>query len=169
LGSSAFDERQWLSDDNIIDLVRYSPSNDGIKIADNSELRYAMVNDRGLTGDTSALRRLLIPCNTSDPAMSGGNHWVVYSCDIHKKIVVVTRYNSFGTHEIERDADIHRVVQRTFPDKIVEIVAGICARQNDGWSCGHRCVRMIRALLLDQPIPLMHSYDDSLSIARELK
>lgn len=169
MGAVAIDERRWLSDDDIINLVRYSPSNEGIKIADNAELRWAMVHNKGLKGDISTLRRLLLPCNTSGPLEVGGSHWVVYCADIFSKSIIITRYNSFGTHTLSCDEDIQSVIFNTFPDKIIELVPGRMDRQNDGYSCGHRVVKAVRALLLDQPVSLNHTLDDTRDVVRELR
>ena len=162
-------ERRWLTDDDIIELVRYSPSaGPQNKVVDNAELRWAMVNEKGLKGDTLNLRRLVLPCNTSPPEQAGGNHWVVYSAQIYTRSIIVTRYNSFGDHTLERDDQVMQVIFNTFPGKIIELVPGRCAQQNDGYSCGHRVVRIIRALLLDESVPLAHTLEDTRDIAREL-
>jgi len=163
-------ERSWLSDDQILKLVRYAPcAGQHIKIVDNAELRWAIVHTASLKGDTTRLERLIVPCNTAAATSDGGNHWVVYSVQIYAHCIIITRYNSLGTYVIARDADVQMVISNTFPNHVIDLVPGICARQNDGWSCGHRVVRIIRALLLEQPVPCEHTLQDSLDLARELE
>ena len=161
--ASAFVNRNWLTDDDIERCVKYVPARAHNKVAYNGALRVAIATKQPLGGDADNLKRLILVSNTNQ---NEGTHWLTYCADT--RISTVVLYDSGNAISRQLDQDIVAVVQRTLPDYDWSFCHGQCAKQTDNWSCGHRCIINVRALLADDDPPLYVPTSEIVRISGEI-